>query len=320
MKLFITRIIPDADFHKLESMGIEIDIYEHDKECPREILLKRVVGVDAILSQTDDDIDEALMEAAGSKLKVVANYGVGFENIDLTAAKKRNIIISNTPVEDAFDATAEATVALLTSVAKRITYLHWYKKVNNVDPGFSFVGDMGVSLRNKTCGIIGMGNIGSRVARMMHKGFNNKILYFDVPVRTELEQELSATKLSLAEVMQKSDFICINLPLLDSTKGLINKEMIDLMPNHSTIVSIARTGIIDDAAIVERINKGELHGAGLDIYTDAVDNFNEHANIALTSHLANLEVEAFSAMASCCVANLLAVLTGKNPINEVKIY
>ncbi|MEI6893219.1 MAG: NAD(P)-dependent oxidoreductase [Colwellia sp.] len=319
MKLFITRVIPDADFHQLESMGIDIDIYEHDEVCPRDVLLRRVKGVDAILSQTDDDVDAELMASAGSNLKIIANYGVGFSNIDLIAAHKQQIIISNTPVEDAFDATAEATVALLTSVAKRIPYLHWYKKTHNVDPDFSFVGDMGVSLRNKTCGIIGMGNIGSRVARMMHKGFNNQILYFDEPVREALEQELSATKLSLAKVMQKSDFICICLPLLDGTKGLINKEMINLMPNHSTIVSIARTGIVDDAAIVERINKGELHGAGLDIYSDSVDNFNEGANIALTAHLANLEVEAFAAMANCCVANLVAVLSGNKAISEVAV-
>jgi len=317
MKLFITRVIPESNFHKLEAMGVEIDIYEHDKACPRAVLLKRIVGVDAILSQTDDDIDDVVMAAAGSQLKIIANYGVGFENIDLVAAKKRNIVITNTPVADAFDATAEATVALLTSVAKRIPYLHCYRKDNKLDPSFSFVGDMGVSLRNKTCGIIGMGNIGSRVARMMHQGFNNQILYFDVPVRVELEQELGATKLSLAEVMQKSDFICINLPLLDGTKGLINKAMIDLMPHHATIVSIARAGIVDDGAIVERINQGELHGAGLDIYTDAVNNFNADANIALTAHLANLETEALSAMASCCVANLLAVLTAKKALTEV---
>ena len=319
MKLFITRIIPDADFHKLKSMGIDIDIYEHDDICPREVLLNRVSGVDAILSQTDDEIDAELMAAAGDNLKIIANYGVGFSNIDLEAAKKFNIVITNTPVEDAFDATAEAIVALLTSVAKRIPYLHWFKKVKNEDPNFSFVGEMGVSLRNKTCGIIGMGNIGSRVARMMHNGFDNDILYFDVPVRSDLEKELGAIKLSLAEVMKKADFICVTLPLLETTKNLINKEMIDLMPAHSTIVSIARAGIVDDAAIVERINKGELHGAGLDIYTDAVNNFNDGANIALTAHLANLEVEAFTAMSNCCVANLVAVLSGKEAITKVSI-
>lgn len=317
MKLFITRIIPDVDFHKFQLLGVDIDIYEHDEMCPREVLLNRVVGVDAILSQTDDDIDAELISAAGPNIKIIANYGVGFSNIDLAVAKARNIVVSNTPVEDAFDATAEATVALLTSVAKRISYLHWYKKVNKDDPSFSFVGDMGVSLRNKTCGIVGMGNIGSRVARMMHNGFNNKIIYFDVPVRTELEQELAATKLPLAEVMEQADFICINLPLLESTEGLINKAMINLMPNHATLVSIVRTGIVDDAAIVERINKGELHGAGLDIYTDAVDDFKDDANIALTAHLANLEIEAFTAMANCCVTNIVAVLSGKNAISAV---
>lgn len=317
MKLFITRPIPADSLEKLTSAGITVDTYEKDETCPREVLLKRVIGVNAIISQTDDDINEVVLTAAGDSLKIVANYGVGFSNIDLESTKKHNVVVTNTPVEAAFDATAEATVCLLTAVAKRIPYLHWYKKVKQTDPEYSPIGNMGVSLRNKVCGIVGMGNIGSRVARIMHKGFNNHIIYYDIPSRPELEQELSASKTSLDTLMKEADFICVNLPYLPTTKNLVNQEMIALIKSNAIFVNTARTGIVDDQALVKRINSGEIHGAGLDIYTDAVDNLKEDANVALTAHMANLEKEAFSAMADCCLDNILAVLTGRQPLTPV---
>jgi len=277
-----------------------------------------VAGVTAILSQTDDAIDAEVMAAAGPSLKVIANYGVGYSNIDIAAAQKLNIVVTNTPVEEAFDATAEATVCLLTSVAKRISYLHWYKQTNSADPSFSPIGNMGVSLRNKVCGIVGMGNIGARVARMMHNGFNNKIIYFDIPIHKELEAELDAKKMALAELMASADFICINLPLCEGTYNIVNQEMVELMKSSAIIVNTSRAGVLDDAAVVARINKGDLHGAGLDVYNEATDNFNAEANIALTAHMANLEIEAFTAMAECCVDNIVAVLSGHKAISPIK--
>ena len=317
MKVFITRPIPAQSLTQLQELGVDIDVYEYDAIISPAALLKRVRGVDAILSQTDDNISADVMDAAGKQLKIIANYGVGFSNVDVNAANARNIVVSNTPVEDAFEATAEATVCLLTSVAKKINYLHSYRQRHGKDPDYSPVGPMGLALRGKTCGIVGMGNIGSRVARIMHYGFNNRILYFDRPKRKHEETTLSAVKCSLPELLSQSDFICINLPLLDSTRNLINKEMIGLLKNNAIIVNASRPGIVDDEALVIKINNAELHGAGLDVYTDAVGAINPNANVVLTAHMANLELEAFAAMAQCAVSNIVNVLSGRPPVTPI---
>ena len=321
MKAFLTRVTYKTDMVKqtLADAGVSFSMYEKDQVCPRSLLLQQAAEADAILTHTEDNIDAEFFAAASPRLKIIANMGIGFSNIDLEAASAKGIIVTNTPVEQAFDATAEATVALLVSVARRIPTLHHQRISSGQELNPSFLNPTSVAIRNKTCGIVGLGRIGARVAKMMHKGFDNQILYYDAINNSQADQEWGAQRVELDALLQRSDFICVNIPLMAATKNLVSAEKIALVKGNAVFINAARDGIVDEAALVKRLNNGELHGAGLDVYTDEVNNIC-YDNIALTAHLANFEDEAYTAMSQTVANNVVAVLnqqTALTPVNQV---
>ena len=318
MKAFLTRFTYKTDevIHLLAKAGIELEVYDKDEVCPRVLLLEKAAEVDALLSHTEDLIDQEVFTAGGERLKVVANMGIGFSNIDLDAATANGVVVTNTPVDEAFDATAEATVALLISVARRIPTLHHQRIVAGEELNPSFLSPTCIAIRNKTCGIVGLGRIGTRVGKMMHEGFKNRILYYDAFNNTEAESDFGAKRVELDELLKTCDFICVNIPLSDATKNLISADKVALIKSKAVFVNAARDGIVDEASLVERLNKGELHGAGLDVYTDKVNEI-AYDNIALTAHLANFEDEAYTAMSMAVVNNAIEVLAGRSALTQV---
>ncbi len=316
MKVFITRPIPDKYNHLFVENNIEVDIYEKDEVCPREILLKRIPGADAVLTQWEDHVDKEFFDAAGEQLKIVAIFATGFDRADVVEAEKREIIITHTPTDELHWASAEAAVAILLSIAKRITKLYSLNLVNKL-PEYSPLGEMGVAVRNRTTGIVGLGNIGGKVARIMRRGFNNKILYFGRSKKEELEKEINAEKVSLDELFSNSDFIFLTIPQTPETEKLITKEKIQLMKPRSILVSIVPPDLFDEEALVEAIENNKIYGAGLDVYTNTVKPASSH-NLLLTSHMANMEEDVTLAMAKLCIVNIVAVLTGKAPLTPVK--
>ncbi|MBX2859188.1 MAG: hypothetical protein KTR17_11035 [Cellvibrionaceae bacterium] len=318
MKAFLTRYTYNTALlsSTLQEVGIELECREDDSICPQELVAKKMAEVDALLTHTEDDISASMLASAGSNLKVIANMGIGFSNIDTAAAKAKNIVVTNTPTEEAFEATAEATVAMLLAVARRIPALHVERRGMDQDPSPSFLRPTATSVRNKTTGIVGMGRIGSRVAKTMASGFNNQILYFDKYVKQDLEAEIGAKKVDLKTLMNESDFICVNAPLNEHTHGLVSAEMISAIKPHATFINTARGGVIDEVALVKRLNEGTLHGAGLDVYSAAVNNITAD-NIALTSHFANFEDEAYTAMTMLVAKNVIAVLTNNAAVSPV---
>lgn len=320
MNAFLTR--PTFNTPKLQQMladaGIELEVRDNPDVCPKNLLIEKSLQVDALLTHTEDAIDRALLETAknSGRLKVVSNMGIGFSNIDIETAKKLNIAVTNTPTEEAFEATAEATVALLLSIARRIPALHTERTSLTEDPAPSFSRPTAVSVRNKVTGIVGMGRIGSRVAKTMHHGFNNQIIYYDIANKPELDRDIHSQLVKLDYLMAHSDFICVNMPLNKHTKNLVNADMIALMHNKATFINTARAGLVDEQALIDRLNSGSLHGAGLDVYSSAVNTIAE-SNIALTSHFANFEDQAYNAMTDLVANNVISTLKNNTPITPV---
>ncbi len=315
MRIFFTRPIPDIYNSLLIQQGYELDIYEKDEVCPREILIKRARGAIALLTQAEDKIDSKFFENIDQPPKIIANFASGYNNIDLTLAKEWGIVITNTPVEDVHYATAEAAVSLLMSVAKRIVYLDNIRFGSN-PPEYSPIGEMGVSIRGKVSGIIGAGNIGHKVAKIMHLGFDNKILYYSRTVKPLLESEQLARKVELNELLSLSDFIFVTIPLTPTTRGLLDEDKLILLKQGSVLISISREGIIDENALLHLLSKKIIFGAGLDDYSSQFGKI-QLSNLVLTSHMANTESETTLAMANLCIRNILAVLNSHHPLTPV---
>lgn len=315
MKIFITRPIPSQFNNLLTDKKFEVDVYDEDKVCPREILLKRIKDVDAVLTQWEDYVDKEFFDAAGDNLKIVANFGTGVDRIDLNEAARRNIVITDTPTDAVFSATAEGAVALLLSAAKRVTKLY-AKLLKNDFPEYSPIGEMGLSLRNKTTGVVGLGNIGSKIATMMAKGFNNKILYISRTHKATLEKELSAKKVELRELFSESDFIFITIPYTPQTVKLVSSELLNSMKPTAILVSVSPAEVIDEQALLSLLTQKRIYGAALDI-SQNISRPLEEDNVILTSHMINMESDVTLEMTRICMQNIANVLSGEKPISPV---
>ena len=265
MKIFVTREIPEIGIKMLKDKGYDVSVYSEDKVIPREELLSNVKGCDAILSLLTDKIDAGVFDAAGSQLKVVANYAVGFNNIDIEEAKKRELIITNTPGV-LTDTVAEHTFGLILSIAQRVTEGDRYVRAGKF-VGWEPMLLLGNDISRKTLGVLGLGRIGSRVAHHAARGFEMKIIYYDVKRDEQFEKEYGAEfKATPEELLKEADFVSIHVPLLDSTKHLINAERLSMMKPTAYLVNTSRGPVIDEKALVEALKNKVIRGAALDVF------------------------------------------------------
>ncbi|MBI3379621.1 hypothetical protein HY029_02580 [Candidatus Gottesmanbacteria bacterium] len=316
MKIFITRPIPDKYFNLFKKHNFKVDIYEKDEVCPRNILLNRIKGVNAVISQWEDVIDKEFFVAAGKNLKVVANFATGYDYIDLKEAKNRNVVITNTPTPLLYFAAAESALGLLLTIAKRVTKLYVQNRSGNI-PEYSPIGEMGLSLRNKVTGIVGMGHIGSKIAEMMFGGFNNRILYFNRTRKKDYEIKLNAKLVSLKKLFSQADFVFITLPKNLGTTNLVNKLVLEKVKSTSILISTSAKEIIDEKTLAKLLKEHRIFGAGLDIYSKELKLLPSD-NLILTSHTVVTELDTTLEMTRLCVENVRNVLNGKKPITPVK--
>jgi len=309
-RVFVSRQLPEVGMRRLL----------HDTNCnvwpdrlppPRKELLASVVGCGGIISLLSDSIDAEVFDAAGPDLKVVSNFAVGVNNIDLAEAKRRGIAVGNTP-DVLTDATADIAVALLLAAAR-----HVKPAADSVRQGawktWEPTGWLGSDLIGKTLGIVGMGRIGAAVAKRMAGGWGMQVLYTS---RTEkqLDQLPSAQRVSLEKLLQKSDFVSLHTDLSAETRGLINRDRLALMKPTSVLVNTSRGGVIDQDALVEALATGRLMAAGLDV-TDPEPLPPDHPLVGLDNciilpHIGSATIASRDAMANICVDNLLAGLSG----------
>lgn len=326
-KVFITRDIPSDGIEMLKkNKNIDLEIYEKDKKIPRRELLKRVKGKDVVLSILTEKIDKQVFDKAGKQLKMIANYAVGFNNIDLKEAAKRKIVVTNTPHENVSESVAEHTIALMFALAHRVVetdkftregkYKSWGPKLF-----------LGTDLFNKTVGIIGSGRIGSGIVKRLHDGFDMKVLYNDLKRNKDLEKKTGAKYRKLDDLLKQSDFVSIHVPLLKSTKHLISTKQLKLMKKTAFIINTARGPIINETALLKALRDGEIAGAGLDVYEceplidcNKRDNLElrKMPNVVLTPHTASATEETRQAMSRVAADNILAFVKGKQPPNQVK--
>ncbi|HUV24398.1 MAG TPA: D-glycerate dehydrogenase [Methanomassiliicoccales archaeon] len=315
-KVLITRRIPDSGLEILENK-VDMDIYEEDRPISKEELLERIKRKDGLYCLLSDRIDREVIEAAGSTLKIISNYAVGYNNIDVAFATERGVMVTNTPGA-LREATADLAWALMMAAARKIPESDRFVREGK------FVGwgpklMLGYEVYGKTLGIVGLGDIGTAVARRA-KGFNMRILYHSRSRKTGLEEELGAVKVDLDDLLRESDFISLHVPLTDETRHLIGEREIDLMKDTAIIVNLARGEVIDEKALVTALREKRIAAAGLDVYENEpklAPGLVELDNVILTPHTGSATFQSRDTMAVMAARDLLLCLSGKLPINLV---
>jgi glyoxylate reductase len=286
---------------------------------PREVLLQKVKGVDAILSLLTDKMDGELMDAAGPQLKIIANYAVGYDNMDVKAAAERNVIMTNTPGV-LTESVAEHAIALMFAIARKVVESDQFMRDGKFH-GWAPMMYLGNDLVGKTLGLVGFGRIGAAVAKRMHDGFEMKVVYFDQKRNEELEKQYGMEYKELEDLLKESDFVSIHVPSTPETKHLINAERLKMMKPSAYLINTARGPVIDEAALVEALKGGVIRGAGLDVYEQEpkmAPGLAELPNTVLTPHTASATEETRGAMSELAAKNIMAVLSGEAPLTQIK--
>ncbi|MCC7522402.1 D-glycerate dehydrogenase [Candidatus Uhrbacteria bacterium] len=325
-RVFVTRPFADEGIIMLREKGYDMEVFERDEVISREELLRRVKGADALLSLLTDKIDAGVLEAAGPSLKIVANYAVGFDNIDLVEAKKRKIPVTNTPAPEVSETVAEHAFSLMLALAHRIAESDVYAKAGRYK-GWSPNNLIGTDVYGKTLGIIGLGRIGFAVAERAVKGFKMKCVYSDPKRNGDFEREFGATYLPMDKLLKTADFVTLHVPLLPSTKHLISTDAFSLMKKSAFLVNTARGPVVDEKALLIALRTKRIAGAALDVFecepaidcdlTDKLE-LKQFPNVILTPHTASATIEARQAMSRIAAENIIAVLEGREPLTPAK--
>ena len=316
LKVFITRKIPDAGINLLKRKFI-VKIYPKDNAIPRKELEKGVKWCDALLSLLTEKIDSKLMDL-NKNLKIISNYAVGFDNVDIKAANERRIPVTNTP-DVLTHAVSEHTIALLMSITRRIPESDNFTREGKYK-AWSPMLFLGSGLRDKTLGVVGLGRIGSNVARIAIKGFGMKVIYNKKHRDKGFEKKYNAKFVSLSSLMKKSDFISLHTPLNKSTRHLIGKKQLGMMKKTAYLINTSRGPIIDEKALVKVLRKKKIKGAALDVFEKEPKlspGMSKLNNIVLTPHIASGTIEARSAMAVLAANGIIDASKGKIPANIV---
>lgn len=321
-KIFVTRRIPERGIEKLKNAGHKVEVNPDDKVLSKDELVAclKKGSYDAVLCLLTDKIDADVFAAAGKQCKIFANYAVGFDNIDLEAAKSAGMMVSNTPGV-LTDTVAEHTFALMLAIAHRVAEADRFARAGKYH-GWEPMMLLGTDLSYKTIGILGLGRIGSRVAYHAAKGFNAKVIYYDVKRNEEFEKEMGAAFCETPELLlQQSDFVSIHVPLLPTTKHLMNSERLKMMKPTAYLVNTSRGPIVDEKALAEALKNNIIKGAAVDVFENEPDieaGLVGLENVILTPHIASATEETRSKMAELAAENIILALSGQVPPNLVK--
>lgn len=319
MKIYVTRPIPETGINLLKQKGFEVVVNPENRVLSKDELKTAVAGFDAILCLLTDKIDGEVFDAAGRQLKIVANYAVGFDNINLADAKSRNIMVTNTPGV-LTQAVAEHTWALIFAVARKIVTSDKFTRAGEYKQ-WEPLGFLGPQLEGATLGVVGLGRIGSKVAEIGRNGLNMNIIYNDVKPNADFEKELSAKYCQIDELLTQADIVSIHVPLLPETTHLINAERLSSMKKTSILVNTSRGPIIDEAALVEALKNKTIWGAGLDVFEhepNLAPGLTELENVVLSPHTASATIFARDEMSRLAAENIISALTGQKPANLVE--
>ena len=317
-KVFVTRKLFDEAISLIEEYA-DVEVYESEEEpAPYDLILEKVRDIDGLLCLLTDKIDARIIEA-GERLKVISNYAVGYDNIDVEAATKRGIYVTNTPGV-LTETTADLTWAILMAIARRVVEADKYVRAGRWVHAWGPKMMLGSDVHGKTLGIVGLGRIGSAVARRA-KGFNMRVIYYDVFRREELERELGLEYKPLEELLKEADYVTLHVPLTKETYHLIGERELGLMKTTAYLINTSRGAVIDQKALYKALKERRIAGAALDVFEkepiDPDDPLLELDNVVLTPHIGSASVETRKKMAMIAAENLVSVLKGVEPPNLV---
>jgi lactate dehydrogenase-like 2-hydroxyacid dehydrogenase len=321
MNIYVTRQIPQIGIDMLKAKGYTVVVGD-DKEPLSNKRLKKMVSknkYDGVLTLLTDHIDAEFFDAAGSQLKVVSNYAVGYDNFNLKDAADRGITLTNT-VGVSSDCVAEHTVALMLALTTRIVEADSFVKRGKYK-GWDPMIFIGTDLCGKTIGLIGAGHIGARAAMHLVKGFEAKVIYYDIKRNADLEAQGAQFVEKLEDVLMQSDIVSLHVPLLPSTHHLMNEERLKMMKPTSFLINTSRGPVVDEKALVAALQKGVIKGAGLDVYEDEPNlarGLVKLPNVVLTPHIASARESARNEMAILAAQNIIDVLEGREPKGKIK--
>jgi len=315
-KVFVTRKLPEKAL-KMIRAECDMEINPHDRVLTKEELISGISDKDGMLCLLTDEIDEEVIDS-GRNLRIIANYAVGYNNIDVSAATKRKIPVTNTPGV-LTDTTADMAWALIFAIARRVVEADKFTR-EGMYKGWGPMMFLGGDIYRKTLGIVGLGRIGKSVVRRA-KGFDMRVLYFDAFRADEkVEKELSIKYVSLEELLKESDFVSIHVPLLPSTHHLIGEKELLMMKKTAYLINNSRGPVIDEEALVKALRDKEIAGAALDVFENEPEispGLADLENVVLTPHISSASIETRTKMAVIAAENLLAGLKGIRPPNIV---
>lgn len=321
MKIFVTRHIPDKGVNLLKEKGYEVTVNPDNRVLAKDELIAALSAgrYDAVLCLLTDKVDAEVLNAAGKQCKIFANYAVGFDNIDLKAAAEREVMITNTPGV-LTDSVAEHAFALMLAAAHRIPESDRFTRAGRYH-GWEPMLLLGTDMVKKTLGIVGVGRIGSRIAHHAVRGFDMSIMYYDVRRNEDFEKEFNASfRENIDDVFREADIISIHVPLLETTRHLVNARRLGMMKKTAILVNTSRGPIVDEAALVEALKNNTIRGAALDVFEHEpalAPGLADLDNVILTPHTASATEETRQAMSQLAAENIIAALEGREPSNVI---
>ncbi|MBQ7543597.1 MAG: D-glycerate dehydrogenase [Synergistaceae bacterium] len=316
-QVYVSRRLPPLAMEELGRI-CSYDVNSEARGATCEELLYALKNYAAVVTMLSDNIDAELIAQAGENLKLIANYAVGFNNIDVKAANARGIYVSNTP-DVLTDATADLGWALLFAAARRVIEGDSIVRTSKMGGGPEYM--LGSDITGKTLGIVGAGRIGSNFARKGALGFRMKVLYFGRHNTSELD-EIGGKRVTLDELLAESDYVSLHCPLTPETRHLIGAEQLAKMKPSAILINTARGPVVDEKALASALANHTIAAAGLDVYEhepDVEPELKALPNVVLMPHVGSATLGTRTNMGLMVVRNVEAVLAGNTPPNEVKL-
>ncbi|MBQ7150636.1 MAG: D-glycerate dehydrogenase [Synergistaceae bacterium] len=316
-KVYVTRRLPNSVMKLLGNI-CEYDVNPEERKATREEIINAVKNYAAVITMLNDSIDAEVINAAGPDLKLIANYGVGFNNIDVKAAQEKGIYVSNTP-DVLTDATADLAFTLLLSAARRVIEGDNIVRTSSFEWAPKYL--LGYDVTGKTLGIIGAGRIGSNLGRKAALGFNMKVLYYSRRNSLPLEA-VGASRTGLEELLERSDFVSIHLPLTPETRHLIGANELAKMKPDGILINTSRGPVVDEKALVSALERKVIAGAGLDVYENEPEvepGLKTLQNVVLMPHVGTGTFGTRFEMGRLVMKNIEAVFAGNHPVTMVRV-
>jgi glyoxylate reductase len=317
LKIYVTRQLPERGL-KIIRKYFDTEVWPEYAPPPKKTIIEKAKNADALSTLLSDKIDAEVFDAA-PKLKIVSQLAVGFDNIDVPEATKRGIYVTNTP-EVLTDTTADFAWALLMAVARRVVEADKYVRTGQWKVAWHPDMMAGRDVHGATIGIVGAGRIGYAMAKRA-KGFDMKILFYDVIPRPEMEKDFGAKRADLEALLREADFVSIHVPLMKETHHLMNEQKLKLMKKTAYLINNSRGPVVDEKALYKALKEGWIAGAGLDVFEQEpapVDSpLLKLDSVVLAPHISSASLETRSKMAEMVADNLVSFFEGKKPPNLV---